>query len=674
MRSARTPTLSLAVLTAAIVLLVSAASAAAATIPIKGGEVDWGIKESFRNYVKGPIAGGQIEVSGGAAEAADGTFRFPVGSGTYDTTTHVTEVQGTGTVHFTGHFMGGVPALDLTFSDPWVIVGQTSVVYADVVTKSLATGEIEEFPDAEFALLDASGVMPEFSEEAVTLKDMPAELTAEGAEAFAGFYTEGEELDPLSLTAAFNPTPPVEEPKQEEPKSDPKPAETPAPGPAPVTALPTLKSSGGAAKLGGGGAATVVTVTCPATEPCSLQAPKTVKFKVGDKWFSAKVIAPKWILAGQSAKVTVKLTKAALEELGDGRTKISLKLVLGSGTQSISKVVKATLKGTAAAKARGIPAGGTVTLGFVRCEAHEACLVKAPKQVGAKVEAGPVRGRVLVPSFLGAGAKAEVKVHFGGVALNRLAGTVATFRAKIVVRGSGRKTARVLSAKLKRPAGATIEANPAPSPATPPSSTPIEGEPPILARPATAVTVSGVTLSWMPRDSWVRYVSSGTGASDGVTPGGGATGVAATSSPCPDRSSSSGASLDYTIDFPAKESWYDPFSGEAGIYGSGNVAFRWAAHTINLTAAEPEIEINGSASRAIFRFSGSGGTPYPNQRVALETLETAGRPTVSNGGKTLTYDLMRGRLAENGEKVFAGFYTAPSDNEFGCVSASFTLP
>ena len=130
----------------------------------------------------------------------------------------------------------------------------------------------------------------------------------------------------------------------------------------------------------------------------------------------------------------------------------------------------------------------------------------------------------------------------------------------------------------------------------------------------------------MPRDSWVRYVSAGTGASDGVVPGGGATGVASTASPCPDRPAESSASLDYTIDFAAKESWYDPFSGTAGIYGSGNVAFRYTAHTINLTAAEPEIEINGSASRAIFRFDGSGGTPYPNQRVALETPRHRGPP------------------------------------------------
>src|SRR3954454_12069138 len=118
MRSARTRSLSIVVLLAAIALLVSAASAAAATIPIKGGQVDWGVKKSFREYVKGGIAKGQIEVSGGATEAADGTFVFPVGSGTYDLATHTTEAQGTGSVHFTGHFSEGVPALDLTFSNP----------------------------------------------------------------------------------------------------------------------------------------------------------------------------------------------------------------------------------------------------------------------------------------------------------------------------------------------------------------------------------------------------------------------------------------------------------------------------------------------------------------------------------------------------------------------------
>jgi hypothetical protein len=329
---------------AVIALLLSAASAAAATIPITGGEVDWGIKESFRNYVKGPGAAGKIEVSGGATEATDGTFVFPVESGSYDLTTHQTEVQGAGTVHFTGHFSGGVPALDLIFSNPRVIVGQTSTVYADVTSKSLATGEVESFPGVEFALLDPSMTQPEFEAEAVSLQDMPAELTEDGSKAFAGFYAAGQKLDPLSLTASWAPksTSTPEEPKKEEPKTAPSPSPTPTP--APTQPLPTLKSTGGASKLGGGGSATIAEIACTATETCSLEAPKSVKFKLGSKSFTAKVNAPKWILAGKSGKVAVKLPKEALEELGGGTLKISVKLVLGSGTQSTTKVVKATLK------------------------------------------------------------------------------------------------------------------------------------------------------------------------------------------------------------------------------------------------------------------------------------------------------------------------------------------
>lgn len=35
---------------------------------------------------------------------------------------------------------------------------------------------------------------------------------------------------------------------------------------------------------------------------------------------------------------------------------------------------------------------------------------------------------------------------------------------------------------------------------------------------------------------------------------------------------------------------------------------------------------------------------------------------------------MRGALTDDGEKVFAGFYTAPGNNGFGCVSTSFRTP
>jgi Htaa len=329
----------------------------------------------------------------------------------------------------------------------------------------------------------------------------------------------------------------------------------------------------------------------------------------------------------------------------------------------------------AGAKVRSVAGNGVVKVGEVPCGAAP-CTLRAPSRVRITIGGQAFRAKVAVPRRVAAHAVATVRVKLGAQALKKLAGTIAEVKVRVIVRAAGTKEVSVAQARISRPAspeGGSGGSTPT-APGGTPASNPIEGEPPLLARPATAVTVSGVSLSWMPRDSWVRYVSSGIAANDGVVPGAGATGVASTSSPCSDRPSESSASLNYTINFPAKESWYDPLSGVAGFYGSGNVAYRYTSHSINLTAAEPEIEINGSASRAIFRFNGSGGTPYPNQRVALETLETAGRPTLSNGGKTLTYNLMRGRLTENGEKVFAGFYTAPGDNEFGCVSASFTLP
>jgi hypothetical protein len=344
MRSARTRSLPIALLVAAIALLASAGSAAAATIPLTGGEVDWGIKQSFREYVKGTTAKGAIEVSGGATEAADGSYVFPVSTGTYDTTTHGVEVQAIGTVHFTGH----AGALDVTFSNPRVVIGKTSAIYADVISKTFPGGEVKSYPDAEFALVDASTAKPVFAGEAVTLSQMPTELTAEGEEAFSGFLKAGAALDPLTLTASWAPKVTPEEPKKEEPKTDPAPTSTPSP--APAQPLPTLKSGTGPAKLGGGGSATIATIACTATESCSLQAPKNVKFKLGGKSFSAKVTAPKWIGAGKSAKVGVKLPKAALEELGAGKLKLSVKLVLGSGTQSTIKVVKATLKANSGGK------------------------------------------------------------------------------------------------------------------------------------------------------------------------------------------------------------------------------------------------------------------------------------------------------------------------------------
>jgi len=249
--------------------------------------------------------------------------------------------------------------------------------------------------------------------------------------------------------------------------------------------------------------------------------------------------------------------------------------------------------------------------------------------------------------------------------------------------GSGEKSSHLFKATLKRPAAApTKPTKPSGTPGTPGNpvpgegthSEPISGEPTPLPRPLTAKTVENVSLKWFPRASWLAYVATG----EGTTTASGASSVFSTVPPCPAQpgsneggGSNSGVSLPYEIAFTPTESWFDPATNTAAINGAGSASFRFKGHGIDLTGSDPEIQLNGSSSQAIFRFSGAEGTPYPNQRVSLLNL-TPTAPTVE--GNTYTYNLLRGTLTPNGEKVFAGFYTAPTNNGFGCVSASFTVP
>ncbi|HVY77054.1 MAG TPA: HtaA domain-containing protein [Solirubrobacterales bacterium] len=321
-------------------------------------------------------------------------------------------------------------------------------------------------------------------------------------------------------------------------------------------------------------------------------------------------------------------------------------------------------------------------LATLSCPSGVACNLSAPRRVRAKIGKRRYPFVVMAPKRIGPGKKAAVRLRLPKGALRalgrhkratavklRVRSAGKAYEIRVMLRGVGRGKVKILHVGVRRIGRGRGSKSP-----QDPAAGPISGEPPLLQRPPTAVDVSGVRLTWYPRDSWLRYAASGVAAGDGIHIGGGAAGSDSTSSPCPDQRSSSDAQLPYAIDFAPRASWYDPASGIVGIYGQGSVNFRWRAHTIDLTASEPEIEINGSASRAIFRFSGSEGTPYPNQRADLLNLDTAGRPTVSNGGKTLTYDLMRGTLTANGVNVFAGFYTPPDNDEFGCVSVSFTIP
>ena len=186
---------------AAVPLSVTATPAAADPLfPIVDGDLDWGVKESFRNYITGPIAGGEITVTDGAEQNADGTFGFTQGNGEYDLATHNVSAEFAGTVGFSGH----EGALELEFSQLRVTTDNSAssgALVADVSSKDMSTGETVVYDDVTVADLDLTDVAAEPGDGGyTTLADIPAVLTADGAEAFAGFYTAGTELDPVTIS------------------------------------------------------------------------------------------------------------------------------------------------------------------------------------------------------------------------------------------------------------------------------------------------------------------------------------------------------------------------------------------------------------------------------------------------------------------------------------------
>lgn len=178
---------------------VLAGTAQAEQATVSGGHLDWGLKQSFRNYISGPIAHGTITASDGATRNADGTFRFSSATGDVDADTDAATLAFTGKVEFTGHDSGAGPLLYLTIEDVRVtLTGSGGTLVADVVSKSLSSGQLTTYDDVEFADLADADLTADG--DTVTATGVGATLTEDGAPAFADFYAPGTALDPLSFT------------------------------------------------------------------------------------------------------------------------------------------------------------------------------------------------------------------------------------------------------------------------------------------------------------------------------------------------------------------------------------------------------------------------------------------------------------------------------------------
>ncbi|MFE1003529.1 HtaA domain-containing protein, partial [Streptomyces rochei] len=217
---------------AVLVVLLPASAAHAENRTVRGGRLDWGIKSSFQSYVTGPVAKGGYSLTGGAATVGGSTFRFHSATGTYDADTGAFRAAFSGGVRFLGHRTGsGAHQLDLTISRPTVSVsGSTGTLYVDVVSKAKDTGAVTTSRQVPFASLSLGGIDMRGGGSAVALNNLPATLTAEGARSFAGYYTAGTALDPVSLSTDVDAAPRQREQPSAAPTPDTSPKSEGKPG------------------------------------------------------------------------------------------------------------------------------------------------------------------------------------------------------------------------------------------------------------------------------------------------------------------------------------------------------------------------------------------------------------------------------------------------------------
>ncbi|AJI79407.1 HtaA domain-containing protein [Corynebacterium singulare] len=166
---------------------------------------NWGIKQSFRSYIKGNIARGGWGASGigfSGDEKGNGAFVFQASAPTSSGGTVTIPFQGT--LNFTGH--DGV--LDMTMSDFKVIAsGDQAKVTVDYVSYELnrsnyTRGAQIKGDDEVIATINLQEPVKD-NGSAVNLTGTTS-LSAGGVKLFTGFYEQGEELDPSSGTIALD--------------------------------------------------------------------------------------------------------------------------------------------------------------------------------------------------------------------------------------------------------------------------------------------------------------------------------------------------------------------------------------------------------------------------------------------------------------------------------------
>ncbi|MFI1443111.1 HtaA domain-containing protein [Streptomyces fructofermentans] len=157
---------------------LAAMPASAAEVPLKGYELTWGIKQSYRAYVTG-MAAGAFTPTGGATQAKDnGAFTFADGTGTYDSEGHTVALGFAGSLKISSTLHG----FELTLSDV-KFDSKAARVTADVTRNGTTSDDV---PLAEVTVTR-------------TMTDMPTRLTTQAADVFGSAGYANAAGDPLTV-------------------------------------------------------------------------------------------------------------------------------------------------------------------------------------------------------------------------------------------------------------------------------------------------------------------------------------------------------------------------------------------------------------------------------------------------------------------------------------------
>jgi hypothetical protein len=163
-------------LLAATLAVATAASATVAATPATAQtappteQATWGIRESYRNYINGPIANGVTTVADGAvwtdgSTPAKGPFTWPVTSALYNSATNKGTVKFAGSVFTGGHDYGQGYLVELKLEDLTLkIDGNVGTLTADLTYRPFVSASPTATPpaeqtaaDAPFATIDLTG-------------------------------------------------------------------------------------------------------------------------------------------------------------------------------------------------------------------------------------------------------------------------------------------------------------------------------------------------------------------------------------------------------------------------------------------------------------------------------------------------------------------------------------